>query len=389
MSKFDRTVRKFSDVMKKTEKTKTLPYDERAVVKRIDGNIAWVHIPGGIDETPVQLTVDAKAGDLVQIRVSGGRAWITGNATAPPTDDTVAKEASDGVKVINKVVKAINTTLSKIGEVAGNTAQYFWHTETGTDTGVHITEVPREDFLADPENGGGNLLARSLGIAIRKGLTELATFTANKISLGKNSPTAQIYLCDEQGRIYYSDGVLVLSGDEATGIKSALSSNAYSQVAVASNDDQKAATVEVYDGNGHRSVLSLTPTGTSLASENFLYNGGSVVTANAVMVEGQMTMKGKITHGTGRRYATTVNVPAGYRLAAVRAVTSNHNQYLRITEFGVLPGNSVWVKVFNEAANTDYTDAQVTIYWLGIRCSGVVPISPETIDLGDSYTPGA
>lgn len=74
-------------------KSKTSPYDTQAVVKRIDGDIAWVHIPGGVDETPVQLTTNAKKGDIVQVRVSGGRAWLYGNATSPPTDDTVAVKA--------------------------------------------------------------------------------------------------------------------------------------------------------------------------------------------------------------------------------------------------------------------------------------------------------
>lgn len=68
--------------------------------------------------------------------------------------------------------------------IAGNTNQYFWFAGTGTDTGAHITEIPREEFLADPSNGGGNLLARSNGIAARNGLTELATFGANGSQIG-------------------------------------------------------------------------------------------------------------------------------------------------------------------------------------------------------------
>lgn len=70
--------------------------------------------------------------------------------------------------------------------IAGNTNQYFWFAGTGTDTGAHITEVPRETFLADPANGGGNLLARSNGIAARDGLTELATFGANGAQVGQS-----------------------------------------------------------------------------------------------------------------------------------------------------------------------------------------------------------
>lgn len=72
---------------------KTSPYDTEAEVVRIEGNTAWVRIGGGVPETPVALTINAQKGDKVQVRVSNEGAWITGNATAPPTDDKKANEA--------------------------------------------------------------------------------------------------------------------------------------------------------------------------------------------------------------------------------------------------------------------------------------------------------
>lgn len=76
-----------------SSKPKTSAYDSTAEIVRIENGTAWVHIPGGVDETPVKLTMNAKQGDTVQVRVSGGRAWLTGNASAPPTDDTTAIKA--------------------------------------------------------------------------------------------------------------------------------------------------------------------------------------------------------------------------------------------------------------------------------------------------------
>jgi len=73
-----------------------------------------------------------------------------------------------------------------VAKIANSTAQYFWVAEEGEDTGAHITEIPREDFEADPSNGGGNLLARSNGIAVRDGLSELAQFGADGIRLGES-----------------------------------------------------------------------------------------------------------------------------------------------------------------------------------------------------------
>ena len=92
-SSFNRIKKNIIEAMQSTNNQGTSAYDSVAEVRRVEGDTAWVHIAGGVDETPVKLTVTAKAGDTVQVRVGGGRAWITGNATAPPTDDTAANKA--------------------------------------------------------------------------------------------------------------------------------------------------------------------------------------------------------------------------------------------------------------------------------------------------------
>ena len=49
------------------EDRKVKPYDTKAEVLRTEGNTVWVKIPGGVDETPAQKTVNAKVGDIVQV----------------------------------------------------------------------------------------------------------------------------------------------------------------------------------------------------------------------------------------------------------------------------------------------------------------------------------
>ena len=75
------------------------------------------------------------------------------------------------------------------------TVQRFWVSEEGEDAGVHITEIPKEEWLENPSIGGGNLLARSNGIKIRDGLTDLAQFADNNISLAPRNGSASIDLC--------------------------------------------------------------------------------------------------------------------------------------------------------------------------------------------------
>ena len=98
----DLLIKNLAKTITETPGKKSAPYDTQAEVRRIEGDIAWVHIPGGVDETPVQLTTNAKKGDIVQVRVSGGQAWITGNATKPPTDDTTAKAAQKTAAVADE-----------------------------------------------------------------------------------------------------------------------------------------------------------------------------------------------------------------------------------------------------------------------------------------------
>lgn len=98
-------LRSLIDAIRNGERSKTNPYDTTATVRRVENGIAWVHIPGGVDETPVKLTIAAEAGDEVQVRVSGGRAFLVGNSTAPPTDDKTAKKA---ISIANSAKKQVN-----------------------------------------------------------------------------------------------------------------------------------------------------------------------------------------------------------------------------------------------------------------------------------------
>lgn len=230
----------FTDALKSTEK-KTSAYDTTAVVRRIEDGTAWVHIDGGVDETPVKLTIAAQIGDRVQVRVSDGRAFLVGNASAPPTDDRIANVARTIAQTAEKKADQAEETAEQSGILAGqasttanaakkiadDTSQYFWFLEdsyelskdtavisgktyyvkngasyeevtpVGTEdptqegwyefidsTGAHITEIPKEDFLADKQ--GGNLLARSNGIAVRDGVEELATFGAGYAIIGND-----------------------------------------------------------------------------------------------------------------------------------------------------------------------------------------------------------
>lgn len=128
------------DAIKQASAPKTSSYDTPAEVVRVDGSTAWVHIPGGVAETPVRLTIDCKPGDTVQVRVGGGQAWLVGNETAPPTDDTEAKTVRKELeKVKSAVFKSIEavsvlTRRLKVADADGNVL-------ADLDADMHLAEI--------------------------------------------------------------------------------------------------------------------------------------------------------------------------------------------------------------------------------------------------------
>ena len=112
--KLDKLVKDIVTALKESDR-KTSGYDTIAEVKRVDGKTAYVHIPGGIDETPVRMAVSAKKGDQVRVRVSGGKAWLTGNVTEPPTGDG---EVSKIRKLATDIYHKVGTLQKKQDEIS-------------------------------------------------------------------------------------------------------------------------------------------------------------------------------------------------------------------------------------------------------------------------------
>ena len=84
----------FLQAILNANKKKTTAYDTMAEVVRVEGNTAWVHINGGVTETPAEMTISCQKGDIVRVRVANGSAYLIGNNTAPPTDDATAIRAT-------------------------------------------------------------------------------------------------------------------------------------------------------------------------------------------------------------------------------------------------------------------------------------------------------
>lgn len=328
------TVNMLYDLIKRDKKR---GYDTTATITRVEDGVAWIHIPGGVDETPAKLTINAKAGDTVQARVANGRAFLVGNASAPPTDNTVANQAVERIVKTAKAVEFVQKAVEVVTRIAGNTAQYFWMTETGTDTGAHITEIPQDEFLADPENGGGNLLARSNGVAVRDGLTELATFGASGVAIGQRSVCAAEV--DANGLSLYEDGGLTfrmksyVSGDFTLGYLPAQRSFSLAARGFVFTDDQ-GEILRIY-GNGNINTRgdSLTVTNSAYVTSGTLplYRNGNMCT-----VAGSIGVS-----AVGSSWTTIGTIPAGYRPVARMYINDTGGNVYQLLATGELQGRNL------------------------------------------------
>lgn len=145
--------------------------------------------------------------------------------------------------------------------------QHFWTDEEG----AHITEIGQDEFKDHPANGGGNLLARSDGIAIRDGETVLASFKGDTISLGEQAPNAQIAFCGDEARIrkdtatyndreipvvylntYPSDGESILEVEARRG---RLAGNGFTGVHFTSVQDDLTSNMQSHHSNNIRAYV--------------------------------------------------------------------------------------------------------------------------------------
>ena len=215
-------MKNFLEAVGASGKEKTKPYDTAATVTRIDGKTAWVHIDGGVDETPVQLTIDAKPGDTVRVRVSGGQAWLTGNGSAPPTDDTVATVAKTEARKANVLADLAKKTADQAGKTATN--YLSWSTEYG----LIVSEDATEDVT---EMTGGNVRLGSDGLGVYKGQTQVAKFgqtvemsapNGSKLIIGANTigmywyggtKVFEVDTSQTGGKVYHlNDGIIYDEG---------------------------------------------------------------------------------------------------------------------------------------------------------------------------------
>lgn len=181
------------------KESKTKPYDTVAKVLRVDERTAYVHIDGGADETPAQMAINCKSGDTVKIRVSGGKAWLTGNLTSPPTDDTAAEKVKQSHEIFKKgTAKNFGLQNEKIINAAKTATNFIDYID---GVGLIVGDM-RGNALKQ------NTLLDSNGMAVRNGSNEIVRFGTAPIVI-TNTDGDKTY--EGSGSVMQSDRNIVVS----------------------------------------------------------------------------------------------------------------------------------------------------------------------------------
>ena len=189
-------VKEIASTMKQS---KTKAYDTVAKVLRVDEKTAYVHIDGGADETPAQMAINCKSGDTVKIRVSGGKAWLTGNLTSPPTDDTAAEKVKQSHERFKKgTVKNFGLQNEKIIDAAKTATNFIDYID---GVGLIVGDM-RGNTLKQ------NTLLDAYGMAVRNGNSEIVRFGTAPIVI-TNTDGDKTY--DGSGSVMQSNRNIVVS----------------------------------------------------------------------------------------------------------------------------------------------------------------------------------
>lgn len=189
-------VKEIASAMKES---KTKPYDTVAKVLRVDEKTAYVHIDGGADETPAQMAINCKSGDTVKIRVSGGKAWLTGNLTSPPTDDTAAEKVKQSHERFKKgTAKNFGLQNEKIINAAKTATNFIDYID---GVGLIVGDM-RGNTLKQ------NTLLDAYGMAVRKGNSEIVRFGTAPVVI-TNTDGDKTY--EGSGSVMQSDRNIVVS----------------------------------------------------------------------------------------------------------------------------------------------------------------------------------
>ena len=356
----------------------------------------YVILDGSEELTPVSKAMDAVDGDRVIVSIRNHSAIVTGNITSPAS----ARTASSFMKLLEQglVVGELDSDDNPDGvyfligsgayRIIDIGAAQIYSSESTYNLGDHVVH--------------NNMLYRCIvAISEPEDWTaehwvedSVALFSPNLIKLG-GSNSSEISLCAGKGDIKVINGTLLLSGDDAVGIRSTHLENAIRYIAeliCRADSTSPASALQAYYGSRLSSV-TVTPSGIDLNAytdtANNVFNDGAVrvngyeiVTNRSLVIAGGITVNALIRGNSYRQIEVTAAVPIGYTLAGIREIQTNHVNACHLTEFFTHPGtNKIGATFANQSSNN--LNLTVLFEWFALRSNGDYTVPDAVVTLPD------
>ena len=324
----------FAEITNNSSKESSTKTSVRGTAVVVD-NDKYVRLDSSNILTPISEATDIQNGDRVLVSIENHRATVIGNYTCPAS----ARTASNFMKL--------------------------------TEEGLSIGDLDENGNI----KGTGSLIAPGAYYVVDENGNRLASFASGEINLGDLD--AIIRFCGGKCRIYSSDGVMVLYGANATGLRSAFSNDdgTYrSEVICQAKDDEPVVSIQAYrtddDIPSHVSI-SRKGVAVTVDKENnaaFTYNGSEVLRSNKLLATGTITASGTINAGATATISHEVSIPSGFHLTGIREVTPNNTSVL-VNRFFTNPStNIVGVRLKNTSSIVAHLT--VTIEWFALYTKG-------------------
>ena len=178
------------------------PTTHNGSVETVVGNTANVLLDGGAEPTPCSMRVSCMPGERVSVTIEHHRAYVTGNLSAPPTDDTTAiiaqGAALDAMESAELAADAASDAQASavVANTAANNALYGLGTvqdvvnalgEDVDDLQTHVALTDEGLFVVVNDEGYRLKLAND-GAYIIDGSGDVVTTLSESITLSSSRP---------------------------------------------------------------------------------------------------------------------------------------------------------------------------------------------------------
>ena len=220
-------IRDFIKAIQNANKTATSAYDTAARVTRVEGSTAWVHVEGGVEETPVEMSISCEPGDDVRVRINKGAAYIIGNNTNPPTNDKAAVQqvmnisqiarqtATKAYEYLQSLFDELSKYVAKGTSNIGILSEVMTKTEDGVEIYKNDTDnnvyVQIHDSDVDVIQKAGNLSQKIFKAGVNNNQPFISAFSYDNTNPGIYS-SAIGYGAVASGYNAHAEGTGIASG---------------------------------------------------------------------------------------------------------------------------------------------------------------------------------